>query len=308
VPADDIESIKRRNEEMQRRLQEELSKLKPTEIPPPPSAFANAIDAALSSTPLDELTPDFGVPITPEEAPTSVSEPVAEAPVAPPEFSFEGIEETVEVNPPIPEEFGIPKTPFFAEEITPPPQPAATAPSTTPTMEEDFFADLPSTWGATEPAAETTPVEAEAKPEEVSPVTEEAVPPVEEEPVPAGISEAQPEPEFGWQPPFAEVPPVAEFEIAVEAFAVPEPVKEPESEPEFVPPITEPEPVAEEVPVVEEPITEPVPATKEELPRVIVALDGERLRWGRVGIESEEEAIELLERAIAVYRMKHPKP
>jgi hypothetical protein len=307
VPADDIESIKRRNEEMQRRLQEELSKLKPTEIPPPPSAFANAIDAALSSTPLDELTPDFGVPIIPEEAPP-VSEPTTEAPAAPPEFSFEGIEETVEVNPPIPEEFGIPKTPFFTEATTPPPQPAATAPSATPTAEEeDFFADLPSTWGVSTPTTEPAAAKAEEKPEEVAPAAKEEAPPAMEEPVPAGISEAQPEPEFGWQPPFAEVPPAAEFEVPVEEFAVPEPAKESEPVPEFTPPITETAPVAEKALVVEEVVAEPAPATTKELPRVIVAMDGEHLRWGRVGIESEEEAIALLERAIAVYRAKHPK-
>jgi hypothetical protein len=134
---------------------------------------------------------------------------------------------------------------------------------------------------------------------------EEVAPPLQEEPVPMGISEAEAEPEFGWQPPFAEVAPTPEFKIPETEFAIPEPILEPEPitehEPEFVPP------VAEEVPVIEEPVAKPVPTAKEEMPRVIVALQGERLRWGRVGIESEEEAIELLERAIAVYRAKHPK-
>jgi len=314
VPADDIESIKRRNEEMQRRLQEELSKLKPTEIPPPPSAFANAIDAALSSTPLDELTPDFGVPLTPEAVPPPVTAPIAQLPTAAPEFSFEGIEETAEVNPPIPEEFGIPKTPFFAETVAPTPKPSATtpAPSVVPPAEEDFFADLPSTWGAAAPVAEPAVPKPEITPEPVTPELEEVTAPsLEEEPVPMGISEAQPEPEFGWQPPFAEVAPTPEFKIPETEFAIPEPIVEPEPvlepKPEIVLPIAEGAPVVEEAPIIEEPIAKPVPTAREELPRVIVALAGERLRWGRVGIESEEEAIELLERAIAVYRLKHPK-
>lgn len=314
MPADDIDSIKRRNEEMQRRLQEELSKLKPTEIPPPPSAFANAIDAALSSTPLDELTPDFGVPLSTEAIQPPVTAPVSEAPTAPPEFSFEGIEETIEVNPPVPEEFGIPKTPFFAETAVPSPKPTAAAPvsSAVPQVEEDFFADLPSTWGATAPVAEPVIPKAEFVPEPIAPELEEVViPPLEEEPVPMGISEAQPEPEFGWQPPFAEVAPTPEFNIPDTEFAIPEPIMESEPftepEPEFVPPIAEGAPVVEEAPIVELPVVKHVPASSEELPRVIVALQGDRLRWGRVGIDSEEEAIELLERAIAVYRKKHPK-
>ena len=309
VPADDIDSIKRRNEEMQRRLQEELSKLKPTEIPPPPSAFSNAIDAALSSTPLDELTPDFGVPLSPGAGQPPVTAPVSEAATAPPEFSFEGIEEVMEVNPPVPEELGIPKTPFFAETATPTTKPAAAAPapSAVPPVEEDFFADLPSTWGASAPVTEPAVPQAEIPPEQFTPELEEvpATPEIEE-PVPMGISEAQPEPEFGWQPPFAEVAPTPEFIIPETEFAIPEPIVEPEPipepEPEFIPPIAEGAPVVEEEPIIPEPITK-----HEELPRVIVALQGDRLRWGRVGIESEEEAIELLERAIAVYRTKHPK-
>ena len=318
MPADDIDSIKRRNEEMQRRLQEELSKLKPTEIPPPPSAFSNAIDAALSSTPLDELTPDFGVPLTTEAVPPPVTAPMAETPTAPPEFSFAGIEETEEVNPPVPEEFGIPKTPFFAEAPEPAPKPVAAtpAPSAIPSMEEDFFADLPSTWGATAAAAAPAPEpmipRAEVAPEPVAPELEEVpfIPEVEE-PVPMGISEAQPEPEFGWQPPFAEVTPTPEFKIPETEFAIPEPIVEhepiTEPEPKFVPPIAEGAPTVEEEPIIPEPIVKHVPVTREELHRVIVALEGERLRWGRVGIDSEEEAIALLERAIAVYRSKHPK-
>jgi hypothetical protein len=291
---------------MQRRLQEELSKLKPTEIPPPPSAFANAIDAALSSTPLDELTPDFGVPLATEAVPPPVTAPLAEVPTAPPEFSFEGIEETMEVNPPIPEEFGIPKTPFFAETtaLAPKPVTATPAPSAIPPAEEDFFADLPSTWGAAAPA-EVAPEPVALEPEEV------ILPPEVEEPVPMGISEAQPEPEFGWQQPFAEVAPKTEFKIPETEFAIPEPILEPEPitepEPEFVPPIAEGAPIVEEEPIIAGPTFKPVPVSREELPRVIVALQGDRLRWGRVGIESEEEAIALLERAIAVYRAKHPK-
>jgi hypothetical protein len=314
VPADDIDSIKRRNEEMQRRLQEELSKLKPTEIPPPPSAFANAIDAALSSTPLDELTPDFGVPLSTEEVPPPVTVPFVQPPTAPPEFSFEGIEETAGVNPPIPDEFGIPKSPFFAETAEPAPKPVAATPASSmvPPVEEDFFADLPSTWGAAAPVTEPAITKAEIAPEPSAPELEEvAVPPLEEEPVPMGISEAQPEPEFGWQPPFAEVTSTPEFKIPEMEFSIPEPIVEPEpiaeAEPEFVPPIAEGAPVVEEEFIVKEPVAEPVPVLREGLPRVIVALDGGRLRWGRVGIDSEEEAIELLERAIAVYRSKHPK-
>jgi hypothetical protein len=306
VPADDIDSIKRRNEEMQRRLQEELSKLKPTEIPPPPSAFANAIDAALSSTPLEELTPDFGIPLTTEAVPPPVAAPMADAPTAPPEFSFEGIEEAVEVNPPIPAEFGIPKTPFFAETTAPAPQTVAATPaaSVVTPAEEDFFADLPSTWGAA--------AAAEVAPEPVAPEPEEVIlPPEVEEPVPMGISEAQPEPEFGWQPPFAEVAPITEFKIPETEFAIPEPILEPEPitepEPAFIPPIAEGAPIVEEEPIIAKPAFKLVPESREEPPRVIVALQGDRLRWGRVGIDSEEEAIALLERAIAVYRAKHPK-
>jgi hypothetical protein len=181
-------------------------------------------------------------------------------------------------------------------------------------MEEDFFTDLPSTWGATAaaPVPEPAVPMAEVTPEPVVPELEEVpLTPEVEEPVPMGISEAQPEPEFGWQPPFAEIAPPPEFKIPETEFAIPEPIVEPEPimepEPEFIPPIAEGAPIVEEEPIMEQPVIKHVPTGTEELPRVIVALQGERLRWGRVGIASEEEAIALLERAIAVYRTKHPK-
>lgn len=302
VPADDIESIKRRNEERQRRLQAELAKLKPTEIPPPPSAFSNAIDAALSSTPLDELTPDFGIPvegtapgITP--TPTTPEFPDFEIPAPPPEFTFRDLEEHAPVAPPeMPPEFAMPSEPIIPAAASVPEMPVEA--TTTRAQDDDFFSDLPSAWGTTIETPEVT----------IPPVTIEtpvvtSVPPVFEAP------EILPEPIFSIPevetaqplPTEAEITERPEFVLpeSYEPFIAPEPVAEPEIS---VASIIEKPIIIEVTPTVEPEIT-----TKVEIPHVIVAFDNGRLRWGRVGIESEEEAVSLLEKAIEAYYSMHPK-
>jgi len=309
VPIDDIEAIKRRNEERQRRLQEELAKLKPTDVPPPQSAFSSAIDAALSSTPLDQLTPDFGVPVSSldDTVVTAPATPTFDRPAPPTDFSFPSFETSEPlVSPTLPPEFGIPETPVFAEQSkteTPIPEPAAAAPSITTPMEEDFLSDLPSVWQTPgEPAAVSTiPPSTPHIAEPIAPAAE-VIPPVVE--ISATAEEVTVAPEFKEFTSFE-----AEIKAPISEYGIPAFEKVEVAEVVITPPITErrlPEPVVPveaEVPLA--PVVPPMPAV--ELPRVIVALDQGKLRWGRVGIVSEEEAIEILERAIAAYRSLHPK-